>query len=245
MRCAWSVVGIFFTMENIEEIWKDIPNYEGLYQVSNLGNVKSLNYNRTKKEKTLKISINRNGYCMVGLYKNRNIEQRTVHSLVGQCFLNYKPKRDGFVINHKNFIRHDNTLENLEVVTHRENCNKKHLKSSSKYVGVYYSKKRKKFISQIFFNNKLILLGSFKEELEASEYYNNALISIQNNEKIKTKPLNKISKYKGVTYHKKSNKWQSQIVIKNKIKYLGLFNTQLEAYNEYKKQLKQNHYEKI
>ena len=52
------------------ETWKDIPQYEELYQVSNLGNIKSLNYNNTGKEQILKPRKNKDGYLMVHLYKN-------------------------------------------------------------------------------------------------------------------------------------------------------------------------------
>ncbi|MDB4397739.1 NUMOD4 domain-containing protein, partial [Akkermansiaceae bacterium] len=52
------------------EVWKDIPEYEDLYQVSNLGNVRSLNFNKTKKVKLLKKSLNSNGRYRVGLSKN-------------------------------------------------------------------------------------------------------------------------------------------------------------------------------
>ena len=53
------------------EIWRDIEGYEGLYQVSNLGNVKSLDYRKSGKEKILKSLIKNNGYCNVELYKNK------------------------------------------------------------------------------------------------------------------------------------------------------------------------------
>lgn len=54
-----------------KEIWKDIEGYEGEYQISNYGNVKSLNYLRTGKERILKPGKNRGGYYYVQLYKTR------------------------------------------------------------------------------------------------------------------------------------------------------------------------------
>ena len=56
-------------MQSYKEIWKDIPNYEGMYQVSNLGRVKSLNYNHTGKEGVLKPQSNKDGYYQVLLGK--------------------------------------------------------------------------------------------------------------------------------------------------------------------------------
>lgn len=55
----------------MKEIWKDIEGYEGQYQVSNLGRVKSLNYNRTGIEKILQLSLCKNGYYEFKTYKNR------------------------------------------------------------------------------------------------------------------------------------------------------------------------------
>ena len=82
-------------MENIIEIWKDIEGYEGLYQVSNLGRVKSLervinctlNGKRVIKERILKPGINTWGYCFVVLCKNGFTSKKTIHRLVAMCFL--------------------------------------------------------------------------------------------------------------------------------------------------------------
>ena len=87
----------------MKEIFKDIPNYEGLYQVSNLGNVKSLNYRRTKKERVLKTVVNGVGYLNVYLSKNGKIKTFTVHKLVCMAFLNHTPNGSkGLVADHRN-----------------------------------------------------------------------------------------------------------------------------------------------
>ena len=127
-------------MENIQEIWKDIPNYEGYYQVSNLGNVKSLS--RIVKNglgtitvcgKILKNLVNTtNGYLVVNLSKIGLVKTKQIHQLVAEAFLNHSQKGHKLVVNHKNFNRQDNRLENLEIITNRENTNKKHKKSKSK-----------------------------------------------------------------------------------------------------------------
>lgn len=104
------------------EIWKDITGYEGLYQVSNLGNVKTLpriyysgaGYSQKKeiKEMLLKQSIDSYGYKVVGLKLNGKRKMFKVHRLVAYEFLennnNYK------CVNHKNEIKTDNRVENLE-----------------------------------------------------------------------------------------------------------------------------------
>ena len=108
------------------EIWKDIKDYEGLYQVSNLGNIKSLEFNnRTtnhqKREKLLKSFCNKLGYQRVVLYKNKVKKQLLVHRIVAEAFIpnpNNLPQ-----VNHKDGVRNNNAIDNLEWCNHKYNCN--------------------------------------------------------------------------------------------------------------------------
>lgn len=101
------------------EIFKAIPYYEGIYEVSNFGNVKSLNYNKTKKSKLLKPCNDKYGYPTVVLVKDRKNKCMKVHRLVAMTFLpNPKNKPQ---VNHKNGIKNDNYVENLEWCTGSEN----------------------------------------------------------------------------------------------------------------------------
>lgn len=162
------------------EIWKDVIGYEELYEISNLGNIKSLarevNNRGTLvilKERILKPSKNNGGYLAVCLSKECKIKTKSIHQMVAESFLNHVPNGKNLVVNHKNFIRTDNRVENLEIVTFRENTNKKHLKSSSKHTGV--CKFRNKWMANIRINGKLKYLGLFLNEIEASEAYIKAL----------------------------------------------------------------------
>ena len=105
----------------MEELWSDIDGYEGLYQVSNLGRVKSLNYNKTGKERMLKPGTDGFGYLFVILYKNRNQRLFKVHRLVANAFIpnpDVKPE-----VNHKDEDKTNNCLTNLEWMTSKENNN--------------------------------------------------------------------------------------------------------------------------
>lgn len=99
----------------INEIWKDIPGYEGLYQVSDWGRVKSLNYGRTGKERIMK-PILKKEYYNVSLPKRKYYR---IHRLVVTTFIG--PIPPGMVVNHINEDKLDNRLSNLEIVTPAEN----------------------------------------------------------------------------------------------------------------------------
>ena len=106
-----------------KEIWKDIPNYEG-YQVSNLGRVKSLERIDARgyrlKEKILKPKLVR-GYYQVCLFKQAIKKKYLVHRLVWSAFNGSIP--EGLQVNHINEIKSDNRLENLNLMTPKENTN--------------------------------------------------------------------------------------------------------------------------
>lgn len=115
------------------EQWIDIEDYEGKYQVSNEGRVKSLNYNRTGKECILKPAVNRDGYLFVVLCKDGKAKIYYLHRLVASAFI---PNPDGLPqVNHKDedktnnsvLVNLDNSVDfeksNLEWCTHEYNHN--------------------------------------------------------------------------------------------------------------------------
>ena len=104
-----------------EEIWKPIKDYEGLYEVSNLGRVKSLNYRGTRKERILKNTERSNGYLAIGLIKNGKTKMFRVHRLVAEAFIPNPENKP--CVDHINTIRDDNRVENLRWVTYKENNN--------------------------------------------------------------------------------------------------------------------------
>jgi len=230
-------------LECIEE-FRDIPEYEGLYQVSDLGRVKSLSRIILKRNKQpyktkdliLKPSIGR-GYLHINLCKESSKKTKKIHQLVAITFLNHKPCGLKLVVNHINFIKTDNRVENLEIVTSRKNSNRKHLKSMSGFTGVSWNATVNKWKSQIMINGKLTHIGYFETAEEASEYYENAVQAVEAGTEIKFKKKVKSSKYKGVYWSNKLEKWVVTIIVQGAHIHLGTFDDELEASQYYKNAL--------
>lgn len=102
----------------VKENYKAVPGYEGLYEVSDLGNVRSLKFSKVK---ILKPIPSNRGYLFVELCNNGERKRFYVHRLVVTVFIG--PIAPGLQINHLNEDKSDNRLENLEVVTPKQNVN--------------------------------------------------------------------------------------------------------------------------
>jgi hypothetical protein len=108
------------------EIWKPVKDYDGLYEISNLGRLKKLSYTYNSpflgivevKEKIIS-GAKKDGYRQALLFKDGKSKFKMIHRLVAIAFLKYDKNR--LFINHKNLIKNDNRVENLEWVTTQEN----------------------------------------------------------------------------------------------------------------------------
>ena len=113
----------------MDEIWKDIPGYEGYYEVSSMGNVRGKDrivwhkssqrckgYYYVIKAKPIKYEYTKTGYKQVVLCKECKTTMHRIHMLVAMAFLGYK-KYSGLVINHLNGQKTDNRVDNLEITT--------------------------------------------------------------------------------------------------------------------------------
>ena len=165
---------------NIQEEWKSIPNYEEFYEISSLGRVKN-----KLTQKVLKQSIDNNGYLVLNLRKDYIKKTKRVHQLVAITFLNHKPCGMKLVIDHINNNRSDNRLENLQIVTQKENVIKKpnekinnllkyeklineySKKTLINYNPIVFLKNNNKWACQVVKNNRLVFLGCFDNKIEA------------------------------------------------------------------------------
>lgn len=159
----------------MSEIYVQIPNYEN-YFVSNYGNVKSF---QKGIEKILSKRKSGNGYVSVLLYK-KGYKPKTIniHQLVAVAFLGHKI--DGYIkiIDHINKIRDDNRVENLQIITPRQNVTKE-ISFKKGYCGMTYDKDSKKYMVRIIINKKSIYLGRFKDINEAQSVYFKAVDGLQ------------------------------------------------------------------
>lgn len=168
-----------------EEIWKPVVGYEGFYEVSSFGNIKSLSGNHFKDDRVIKTFLSTSGYPSCGLSKMRVRTLFMVHTIVAISFLNHKPNGHTLVVDHINGDRTDNRVENLRIVSHRYNSSsgfrKDRINMSSKFPGVYLYKATGKWAASINSNKKLHHIGYYDNEIEAHEAYNRELFKLKQN----------------------------------------------------------------
>ena len=166
------------------EVWKDIEGFEGMYQVSNMGRIKSLNrvqksYNGkclcdlTVKSRILKQTFTRKVYLHVCLAKNGICKTERVHRIVAKAFLPNPDNKPS--VDHKNTITTDNRVENLRWATQKEQINNNNI--TYERVMKASSKNGKKYIYSAVESIKLrvrcITTGKeFDSIADASRYYN-------------------------------------------------------------------------
>lgn len=172
-------------MQNIE-IYKDISGFEGIYQVSDLGNVKSLRRQRADgigviKEKILRAGKNGDGYYHVVLFGKLGKKSYPVHRLVANEFIP-KGNPNMNIINHIDHNIENNNVNNLEWTNHRGNAvhGYAHKSKGKKMTGAYYNPKgNRKWFSNIMINKKIKHLGSFNTEIEAHNAYISASFNLK------------------------------------------------------------------
>lgn len=160
------------------EIWKDIPGYEGFYQASNIGRIRSCNryisaFNGkgmcVKDVKGIMkiLTLNEDGYFQVTLSMKGIRKTCSVNRLVYTAFKgNVSLDKD---VDHIDGCRTNNCLENLQAVSHRLNTLKSFRLNKTKTTGTSYDKKGKKFLAYLTINYKRIYTGRFDTQAQATK----------------------------------------------------------------------------
>lgn len=232
-----------------KEEWRDVPSYEGYYQASSLGRVRSLDRWVTTKDqrrcfykgRVLSGHLSSTGYRRVTIKRNGSGGTLNVSQVVAMAFLGHKPCGFNLVVDHIDGNKKNDKINNLRIVTNRANSSTcfKHNKydHSSVFIGVYREKGKDKWRSSISHDGRTVSLGSFKTEIEASNAYKSAL------SKINDKSFNPSdykpeysSKYKGVYFSKRDKTWYASVRIEGVNNHVGSFHAESEAYNAYLKE---------
>lgn len=212
----------------MEEKWVDIQGYEDKYQVSNKGNVKSINYNNTHKEKLLKQKVNRYGYYEVKLSKNNKTKNFLVSTLVAKHFItNKNPDKE---VMHVGDIK-DNSVENLKYGYRSELLHKMYKRGSRKGKATRYtiSYKNKQYtklaqiakannVSPILMYKRLEAGWTLEESIEIPNLGNkiktNVALYKYNNELISVKEIAKrLNTNAGAIYKRFSRGWSVEEVM--------------------------------
>ena len=149
------------------EEFKKIQEYEN-YEISNFGNVRNINTG-----KILKNRKNRDGYCLVDLYKNGIKQTLIIHRLVGFAFI---PNPENLpCIDHIDQNKANNSIPNLRWISKSNNNRNitKRQNTSSKYMGVCFYKTRGKYKATIRFDNKVKHIGLYEKEEDAAHAFDN------------------------------------------------------------------------
>ena len=178
-----------FTQEELDsEVWKDIDGYDYEYQISNLGRFKRVTaYSKNYTGFITRGAFDKFGYLRITVVKNKKSKTLKIHRLVAQYFLgNYS---EDLSVNHKNFNKSDNRIENLEMMTYSENAldfilKVKKEKSYSNILGVGYHSQLGKWTTRVNKNGKRVSLGTYSTKEEAEKVIVDFQNGIHKDEKV-------------------------------------------------------------
>ncbi len=162
----------------MKEIWKSIKSYEGLYELSNYGYVKSLKRKWVLNDIILKAGLDINGYFYVILCKSGKVKAHKISLFVWDHFGDRPRNGRKLQVDHIDNNRQNDRIDNLQLLTNRQNISKgisQNGKTLNKYIGITWHNQSKKWYARIEINGKQKHLGSFNNEVEASSEYQRAL----------------------------------------------------------------------
>jgi len=216
-----------YTREELSEVFR--INESGELERLHL---KTTQFGKKGEWQVVECKCNTNtGYCSVGFRGSLIL----YHSIV--YILHYGTIEDNDLqLDHINGDKLDNRIENLRLVSNRENCQNKESHRNGRLQGCCFHKRGNKWLARIRINGKNIGLGFFNTEIEAHQVYCKALTMLDKTVKEIQEYFGVAqfsSEYKGVSYNNPSGKWRAYIKINNKQINLGFFNTEIEAHQVY------------
>lgn len=171
-----------------KETWEQVPGYEGYYEASSLGKIRSVDRLLTLNNGScvfyesviLSPKIDKGGYAIVVLSKEGKRIDAKVHRVVASAFLGLrlhikKCNRHSITVDHKNNIKLDNRVGNLQLMSLSMNSSKLNKESPSNLIGGYEDKNNSTWVAQVKYNRKSFHIGRFKTQRESSEAHNIAL----------------------------------------------------------------------
>ena len=158
------------------EGWYDIPGFENSYKINKNADVIG------PRNKILKPSLHNSGYLKLTLRKNKKSVYVMVHQLLGLTFFEgYKLNNRKIIVDHIDNNKLNNKLDNLQIISFRKNVSKDKVNTTSKYTGVSKNKINNKYLVYINTTGKNRYIGSFTNEIDAANAYNNELNKYLNN----------------------------------------------------------------
>jgi hypothetical protein len=178
-----------FTQKELNsEVWKDVIGYDYQYQISNLGRFKRVTaYTKRHTGFITRGVFDKFGYLRVNVVENKKAKTLKVHRIVTYHFLNNYS--EDLSVNHKNFNKSDNRIENLEMMTYSENAldfilKVKKEKSYSNILGVGYHSQLGKWTTRVNKNGKRVSLGTYSTKEEAEKVILDYQNGIHKDEKV-------------------------------------------------------------
>lgn len=212
-------------MENKEE-WRKVFDHKN-YEVSNLGNVKSLKYG---KEKILKARIQTNGFLSVCL----DGKNKSIHHLVAEEFMGYKIDKLT-LLDHVDGNKINNRLDNLDIISSRDKKSNYKTERSSIYKGVCFLNKSSKWKASIMVDGRTVYLGSFDDEQEAHESYQEAVDRLSGGQDIIGTDRKSKCGISDIKFNRTSRMWDTFIKYKGEDILIGSFKKEDDGREAYQK----------
>jgi len=165
-----------------DDEWKIIPDTNNLFKINKSGRIIKLPHiikykdgrdKHIREEKEFEAKIDDRGYLSVNNSILRKIGGGRIHHLLAHTFIGKVPNKK--VVDHIDDDKLNNSLDNLQIITIAENVRKSMIKKHKKIKGCYYRKNRKKWSAQIVIEGKIIRLGCFEQQEDATKAYEEAL----------------------------------------------------------------------